>query len=48
MKTVAKKEYEKPAVIYTQVMESVAGACNETDANGKTGEGGDNCQVANS
>lgn len=47
MKNTIKKEYEKPAVIYTQVMESIAGACNETDANGKTGNG-DSCQTTNS
>jgi hypothetical protein len=33
-----KKQYEKPAIIYTQPMESVAGACTTDDpVNGKTG-----------
>lgn len=35
-----KKQYEKPAVIHTQVLESVAGACEIQDpVNGKTGSG---------
>ena len=43
-----KLAYEKPAVIYRQVMESVAGACSETDpTNGKTGSG-DNCTFTQS
>jgi hypothetical protein len=49
VKPVEKKEaYEKPAVIHRQVMESIAGACSDSDpVNGKTGTG-DNCTVLNS
>ena len=43
-----KKEYEKPAVIHSQKMESIAGACSDDDpVNGKTGTG-DTCTQANS
>jgi len=48
MKKSDKKTYEKPAVVYTQVMETVAGACSTTDpVNGKTGTG-DTCTAVNS
>ena len=41
----AKKSYEKPQVVYRQVMESVASACDE-NANGKGDR--DSCLVLNS
>lgn len=42
-----KMTYEKPAVIHRQVMESIAGACEENDpVNGKMG--GTECTVINS
>ena len=48
MKRNEKKTYEKPAVIYTQVMESIAGACPvDGPMPGKTGN--DNqCTITNS
>jgi hypothetical protein len=43
-----KMTYEKPAVIHRQVMESIAGACEEADPNnGKTGVN-DMCTTINS
>ena len=45
--TQEKKAYEKPAVIYRQVLETVANACDEAGANGKTGIN-DLCTVLNS
>jgi hypothetical protein len=44
--TKEKKTYEKPAVIYTQVMETVAGVCDtEFPGNGKTGNDSQCSQV---
>lgn len=44
----SKKTYEKPAVVYRQVMETVAGACSDADpTNGKTGTG-DTCTFTQS
>lgn len=43
-----KQPYEKPAVVHRQVMESIAGACSDTDpTNGKTGTG-DTCTFTQS
>ncbi len=43
-----KKAYEKPAVIHSQIMETIAGACSEADpVNGKTGNQ-DLCTQTNS
>jgi hypothetical protein len=43
-----RKAYEKPAVVHTQVLESVAGACPVGEpTNGKTGTD-DTCATVNS
>ena len=39
--------YEKPAVVYRELLESIAGTCDTNDpVNGKTGSG-DNCTTTN-
>ena len=46
-KEVQKKEYEKPAIIHRQILESIAGACDTADPiNGKADA--NSCQTINS
>lgn len=45
----SKAAYEKPEVIHRQVMETIAGACSQTDPiNGKVGGATDQCTFLSS